>query len=231
MSRVKVIRELIQVVFGLVIFSYGVHLTIAADIGVAPWDCLGQGIALHTPFNYGIAMTIVSVLVLIIDVFLRQPIGYGMLIDAFLTGNLIQLFGDRCDFSNGLIRDTLKLSGAAGVIGSCLMIIVGIVFMSVGQAVYMSAAQSCGPRDTMMVGIGLMLPKVPIGIIQNGILFAVFAAGWVLGGSVGIGTVVCVFVPGIIMQIVFKLMHFEPREVQHKNILESTKILIGRKTV
>ncbi|MDO4459589.1 MAG: hypothetical protein Q4C42_05825 [Clostridia bacterium] len=225
--RLKTVKELLRVVIGLAIFAYGVHLTIAANIGVNPWDVLGQGIAKHTPLNYGIAMTATSILVLLIDVLLRQPIGYGMLIDALLTGNLVQLYNDYGHFTNNLVGETLKLSGIPAVCASVVMMLIGIVFMAVGQAIYMGAGQSCGPRDTMLVGLALRFRKIPIGLIQNCILLSVFVVGWILGGSVGIGTVICVLLTGPVMEYVFKIMKFEPRKINHKNIIESTKILFG----
>ena len=70
--RRTVILEWIKIVFGLLVFSFGVHLTIYANIGLAPWDCLGMGMAKHTPFNYGISMTIIAVTVLVIDIVMKE---------------------------------------------------------------------------------------------------------------------------------------------------------------
>ena len=229
-DRRIVLIELLRVILGLMVFSYGVHLIIAADIGVAPWDCLGQGIANHTPLNYGMAMTVVSICVLALDLLLRQPIGYGILFDTFLTGNMIQFCNDHCGFSNGLISMTLQLDGLGAILASCLMICVGLVFMAVGQVIYIGAGQSCGPRDTLTVGLGQCFPKVPIGLIQNSILLVVFVAGWLLGGSVGVGTLLGVFGTGIVMQVVFGIMHFEPREVRHRSFAETTRMLVYGKT-
>ena len=61
----------IKIVFGLLVFALGVHLTIRADLGLAPWDCLGMGIPYHTPLNYGLSMTATCVIVLLIDVLLK----------------------------------------------------------------------------------------------------------------------------------------------------------------
>ena len=68
-----------RIILGLGVFALGVHLTIFANIGLAPWDCLGMGVANHTPLNYGLAMTSVSVTILIIDLLLRERIGFGHL--------------------------------------------------------------------------------------------------------------------------------------------------------
>ena len=91
-SRKAVILGWLRIVLGLLVFAFGVHLTIFANIGLAPWDCLGMGMAEHTPFNYGISMTIIAVTVLIIDIILKERIGFGTIIDAFLTGNFVQAY-------------------------------------------------------------------------------------------------------------------------------------------
>ena len=65
--RRRVFREWLRIVWGLLVFAFGVHLTIFANIGLAPWDCLGMGIARHSPLNYGLSMTLVAVTVLGID--------------------------------------------------------------------------------------------------------------------------------------------------------------------
>ncbi len=91
-GRKQILREWAQVVAGLVVFAFGVHLTIFANIGLAPWDCLGMGIANHTPLNYGLAMTLCAVLILLLDIAMKERIGFGTIIDALLTGNVVQLF-------------------------------------------------------------------------------------------------------------------------------------------
>ena len=61
----QIFLEWLQIAAGLAVFSLGVHLTIFANIGLAPWDCLGMGVAKHTPLNYGLSMTVMSVFILI----------------------------------------------------------------------------------------------------------------------------------------------------------------------
>ena len=91
-GRSGIILGWLKITAGLLVFALGVHLTIYANIGLAPWDCLGMGIANHTPFNYGISMTVIAVVILITDVLLKERIGFGTIIDALLTGNFVQMF-------------------------------------------------------------------------------------------------------------------------------------------
>ena len=70
-TRKEIVLGWIRIVCGLLVFSFGVHLTIYANIGLAPWDCLGMGIAKHTPLNYGLSMTCIALTVLLIDILLK----------------------------------------------------------------------------------------------------------------------------------------------------------------
>lgn len=151
-DRKAVILGWLRIVLGLLVFSFGVHLTIYANIGLAPWDCLGMGIAKHTPFNYGISMTIIAVTVLMIDILLKEKIGFGTIIDALLTGNFVQAF----NYMNPLPENTNTWIGIA-------IMLFGFVFMALGMWIYMKAEQCCGPRDALLVGLGKRLPKIPIG--------------------------------------------------------------------
>ena len=220
MSRSQIVLQWLQIAFGLWVFSFGVHLTIFANIGVAPWDCLGMGIAAHTPLNYGLAMTATSVAILLIDLALRERIGYGTIIDALLTGNFVQLYNDLNPFAPG---DSVWV----GVV----LMLVGFVFMALGMWIYMRASQGCGPRDALLVGLGKRLPSVPIGAVQIVLWSAVTVVGWLLGGPVGIGTLLSAFGAGAVTQVVYQLLHFEPRDIDHRDVVEITKRLTARPSI
>lgn len=213
-KRSGIILGWLKIVAGLLVFSFGVHLTIYANIGLAPWDCLGMGIANHTPFNYGISMTIIAVTILIIDVLLKERIGFGTVIDALLTGNFVQMFNS---------ADPLPPNENIWI-GIAVML-AGFVFMALGMWIYMSAEQCCGPRDALLVALGKRLPKIPIGIVEVLLWSVVLLIGWLLGGQVGIGTLISTFGAGLVMQLVYSLIHFEPRELKHKGLFETVRIL------
>ena len=214
-DRKKIIGQWIRIVLGLLVFSFGVHLTIRANIGLAPWDCLGMGIAKHTPLNYGLAMTIMAVIILAVDLLLKERIGYGTVIDALLTGNFVQMFND---------LDPLPENNSM-ILGIGIML-AGLVFMAVGMWIYMRGEQCCGPRDSLLVGLGKRMPKVPIGMVGVILWASVLLAGWLLGGPVGIGTLISTFGAGLVMQVVYSLLHFEPRKVKHLDLLTVTRMLV-----
>lgn len=216
-TRKNIILGWLKIAAGLLIFAFGVHLTIYANIGLAPWDCLGMGIANHTPFNYGISMTLIAVVIVLIDVIMKERIGFGTIIDALLTGNFVQMFNSL----NPLPENDNVWIGIG-------VMLAGFVFMAIGMWVYMSAEQCCGPRDALLVALGKRMPKIPIGIVEVMLWSAVLLVGWLLGGKVGIGTLISTFGAGLVMQLVYTLIKFEPRKLRHRGLIETVRILSGK---
>ena len=213
----RIIAEWFQIASGLAVFAFGVHLTIFANIGLAPWDCLGMGIAKNTFLNYGLAMTATSVVILFIDYLLNEPLGYGTIIDALITNNLVQLYND----INPLPENNDTFFGI-------VLMVIGFFFMAIGMWIYMKAAQGCGPRDSLLVGLGKLMPKMPIGVVEILLWAAVLVIGWLLGGPVGIGTLIATFGAGAVMQIEYTLLRFDPRDIKHRNVTEITAALKRR---
>lgn len=205
----KPISSLFRILFGLSIYSFGVYLTIYANIGLAPWDCLAVGISRHTPLNYGGAMAAVSLAAIVIQLLLHERIGIATVLDAIITGNLTQLF---CNISPYPDNHSLWL----GII----FMIFGFLFIALGMFVYMSAEYGCGPKDGLLIAIGKRLPKIPIGIVEILLWVVVTLIGWLLGGTVGIGTVISMFGAGMVMHLFYRIIHFDPRALHHRSISE-----------
>jgi uncharacterized membrane protein YczE len=197
-----------------VIYSFGVYLTIYANIGLAPWDCFGMGIAKHTPLNYGSSMVLIGVCAIVIQLILRERIGFATLFDALLTGNIVQFL---TDISPYLENHSLRL----GIV----FMLFGFLFIALGMYVYMSAECGCGPKDGLLIAIGKRMPKISIGVVEMLLWATVTFAGWLLGGSVGIGTVISTFGAGAVMHLFFDVIGFEPRKLRHRSIKETFSIL------
>ena len=216
-TKTQMIKEILKSALGLFIFSIGVYLTIQADIGLAPWDCLSMGVSGKVGYSYGIVHTVISIVILIIDILLKEKIGYGTILDALLVGNYVDL-----------IDHIITLPQFHSIPISCIMVIIGLFIMGYGQYFYMDAAQGCGPRDSLLIALGKRFPKTPIGVVQTVLVGIALLIGWFLGGPVGIGTVISVFGMGTALQIVCKILHFEPRNVVHKNVFETNRIFFQK---
>lgn len=210
--RKENLGSVIRTVLGLFITATGEYLSVSADIGLAPWDCLSMAISYHTSWSFGTSCVMSGMVILIIDIFIKEPIGVGMVLDVLLVGKFMDMFE-----AMGLILDIR--STPAGI----LLMLIGMLLMGIGQYVYISSGQGCGPRDAMLVGIGKRLHWLPIGLVQIIVLGMVVLVSYLLGGPIGIGTLISIVGVGSMMQLVFHVVHFEPRDVVHKNIFEFVK--------
>lgn len=212
-TKTGIILNSLRAALGLFLFGLGVHLTIQANIGVGPWDAFNLGLSGTFGIKYGTASIIVSLIILAIDVFLREPIGIGMFLDAFVVGKTVDLF----NYLGIIPMQETMLSGLA-------MMLAGLVIESFSLYIYMSAALGCGPRDTLLVALAKRIRKVPIGAISIVMLAVVTFIGWRLGGSIGIGTIICAFLTGPIMQLAFHVVGFVATDVKHQDILGSLRV-------
>lgn len=199
----------LKATFGLVLFAFGTYLTVQADIGIAPWDVFSKGISYHTSLTYGQAAIVISVVIVLFDLLLKEKIGIGTILDAFIVGLSLDFF----ESMNLMTKsDNLLLS--------LIIFTIGMFLMAYSQYFYMSAGLCCGPRDSFLVGIGKRFKKTPIGVVNIVIMSVVLVIGTFLGGPVGIGTLYSVAGIGVMQQMVFHFLKFEPREVTHYSLLD-----------
>ena len=211
---IRVLRSILRTIFGLLIYAFGVYLTIAANIGLAPWDCFCMGVSQHTSLNYGSTMVLISVTAILIQLLLRERIGFATILDALITGRLTQFYIDISPYPEN----------HSPLLGIVLMLL-GFLIIDLGIYVYMSAELGSGPKDGLMIVIGKKLSMIPIGIIGILLWSAVTLIGWLLGGSVGIGTLLSIFGAGFIMHIFYDAIGFEPRKLKHKSLKDFCAIL------
>lgn len=200
----------LRCILGLFLYALGVYLTLRANIGLAPWEVLAMGIAGRTGLIYGNANLMVSFVVLALDVLMRERIGIGTVLNTIICSKAVDLY---------LWLDLVPQQESVGM--GIVLLVAGMFVVAIGQWVYISPGLGSGPRDSFMVGVGKRVRKLPIGLVQNGILLTVLLVGWLLGGPVGIGTLISVVGMGTAMQIVFRTVKFEPRNVEHENVVQS----------
>ena len=217
-TKTQILFRSLKASLGLFAFGFGVYLTILADIGVAPWEAFSLGLSRHLPLSYGDISVITSFIIVGIDLLMKESIGLGTLLDALIVGKSTDLF----------IRLDLFPHPSHPVV-SLIILVAGMFVMSFTQYFYMTAALGCGPRDTLLVALGKRVRRIPIGCVSIAILLTVLAAGWALGGPVGLGTVITAFGLGVTMQLILRLVRFEPRDVRHQSLTETVRLLRGEK--
>jgi uncharacterized membrane protein YczE len=168
-------RRLSQLLAGLALYGLSLALVVEAGLGVAPWDVLHQGLARVTGMSMGTWVVLVSVLVLLLWVPLHQRPGVGTLLNAVLIGVFLDL-------------SLALLPGLHGLPLRLVALAAGVGLNAVATAAYIGARLGPGPRDGLMTGIAARGHSVRA--VRTGIEVTVLVAGWLLGGTVGLGTVV-----------------------------------------
>jgi uncharacterized membrane protein YczE len=174
-----------RLLLGLFLFGAGSALQVQANLGLSPWEVLHQGIATRTPLSIGIASIAVSVLVLVLWIPLRQAFGIGTLTNAVLVGLFIDLVIFTVPAPDSLALRWLFLIG-------------GIVCVAVGSGFYIGVHLGPGPRDGLMTGIARQGPSLRIA--RTGIEGSALVIGWLLGGTIGVGTVLFSLTIGPLVQ-------------------------------
>ena len=211
-----ILANMLLAAVSLFVNGFGVYLTIQANLGAAPWDVLNLGMSKSFQILYGTASITVSLTILVIDILLKEPIGIAMFIDAIVVGKAV-------DFFNWIHVVPKCNSLTTGI----PVLLCGLVILSYTQYAYMMASLGCGPRDTLLVGLCKRITKIPIGAVSIALLSAATLIGWILGGPVGIGTVICAFATGPIMQMAFKSVKFDPTRVRHQRLGASMKTVMS----
>lgn len=168
-------RRLAQLYAGLWLYGLSLALVVEAGLGLAPWDVLHQGLARVTGLSIGTWVVLVSVLVLLLWVPLRQRPGLGTLSNAVLVGVSLDVCLAVLPDVEGLPLRVASLAAGVGL-------------NAVATAAYIGARLGPGPRDGLMTGIAAR--GHPVRAVRTAIEVAVLAGGWLLGGTVGVGTVV-----------------------------------------
>ena len=205
----------------LFVNGFGVYLTIQANIGAGPWDVLNLGLSKTLGILYGTASIAVSCTILAIDILLKEPIGIAMFIDAVVVGKAV-------DFFNHIHA----VPPASSLLTGIPIMIVGLFIMAYTQFTYMAASLGCGPRDTLLVGLAKRVKRIPIGAVSIALLSLATLIGWLLGGPVGVGTLICAFCTGPIMQLAFRSVRFDATGIKHQRMMDSARIIFsGKKPV
>lgn len=197
----RLVRRLSQLVLGLVLYGLTLAMIIRAAVGNAAWDVLHQGIAKHSPLTIGEAVIVMSLVVLVLWIPIKEMPGLGTIANSFLVGLSADVFLRW--FST---PDDLSLR--------VLMMVAGVVLNGVATALYIGSQFGPGPRDGLMTGLHRRT-GVSIRLVRTGLELSVVAIGFVLGGVVGLGTIVYTLAIGPLVQLMlpYAIVEVGAREV------------------
>jgi len=168
----------LSLVAGLGLFAAGIVALLESGLGLPPWDVLNQGISDRTPLSFGTANIVVAVCVMVLAWALGARIGPGTVANAILIGLFVDL----------LLRSAAVDGLSDEPLGARIGLMVGgILVIGLGSGLYIGAGMGAGPRDSLML-VTAARSGVRIGAVRAALEIAVTAAGFALGGTIGIGT-------------------------------------------
>ncbi len=171
--------SVLMLLIGLTIFGLGEALLIAAGVGVSPWTVLAQGVSKHWACSIGTSTAVISACVLLLWLPLKQIPGLGTFLNIVVIALVI-------DFS------LPYLPNFETTILKVLLAATGVFVTGVGGAIYLISNLGPGPRDGLMTGLQ-RITNLPIAGVRGGIEVTVVILGWLLGGVVGLGTLLFAF--------------------------------------
>ncbi|HEU5044540.1 MAG TPA: hypothetical protein VFT75_10460 [Nocardioidaceae bacterium] len=169
-------RRLVQLYAGLVLFGVSMALQLRSTLGLDPWDVLHSGLARHLGLSFGTVVIIVSFLVLLLWIPLRQMPGLGTISNAVVIG-----------LTTNAVLSVLVTPDSAAL--RWLLLVSGIALNGFADALYIGSQLGPGPRDGLMTGLVRRTGR-SFRLIRFSIEATVLAAGWLLGGTVGVGTLI-----------------------------------------
>ncbi|MEV8319862.1 hypothetical protein AB0Q95_37460 [Streptomyces sp. NPDC059900] len=168
-------RRIPQLLLGLVGYGAAVMLLVQSGLGAASWNVLTEGTAHALGISFGWATNLIAVLVLIAWIPLRELPGLGTLLNVAIVGFAAD-------------ATALVLPAPQGLPAAIAYLLLGLVALAFFDALYLGAQFGSGPRDGIMTGL-VRLTRLPVAAVRTGIEVTVAAGGWLLGGTVGAGTV------------------------------------------
>jgi uncharacterized membrane protein YczE len=183
----RTVRRLVQLAVGLVLYGVSMAMMLRSGLGLDPWDVFHSGIAQHLQLSFGTIVIIVGALVLLLWWPLRQWPGLGTIANVFVIG---------------LATDaTLAVLDAPGpMVARAALLVGGIVLNGLAGALYIGSQFGPGPRDGLMTGLVRRTGR-SFRLVRTSLELTVLATGWVLGGVVGVGTVLYALLIGPVLQV------------------------------
>ena len=187
----RLTRRATQLLVGLVMCGFGIAFVVQAVLGASPWDVLTLGIINHIPLSFGLVTVSISAIVLLLWIPLREKPGIGTVLNALIVG-------PAADLGLSIIPEAEVLWLQA------IFFAIGLLFFSGGVGLYIGAGFGSGPRDGLMTGLHRKF-GMPIWVARTGLEVAAVAVGWLLGGIVGVGTLVFAVLIGPLCQFFIRI--------------------------
>ncbi|MFI7000639.1 YitT family protein [Nocardia sp. NPDC050175] len=205
------IRRLVALYVGLWLYGFSMAVMVRAGLGLDPWDVFHQGVAGHVPTSFGAVTALTGIAVLLAWIPLRQRPGVG-------TVSNVVVIAVSVDVGLWLLPAWEMIPARVGAMGAA------VVLNAIATVLYIGAGMGPGPRDGLMTGL-VRRTGLSVWVVRTSIEVTVLVIGWVLGGSVGIGTLVYAFGIGPLIQLLIPLVNRHLPGFQDKPAVEPVAVV------
>ncbi len=182
----KLPRRIVQLLVGLILYGVSMAMMLRATLGLNPWDVFHAGVTSRVPVTFGQVTIIVGALVLLLWIPLRQWPGLGTIANVIVIGLAVD-------------AALAVIDSPSGLPAQLALLLAGLVLNGLAGGLYIGSQLGPGPRDGLMTGLALRT-GLSIRLVRTGLELTVLGAGWLLGGPVGIGTVLYAMAIGPLVQ-------------------------------
>ena len=182
----KLPRRLVQLLAGLILYGVSMAMMLRATLGLNPWDVFHAGLTGRVPVTFGQVTIIVGALVLLLWIPLRQWPGLGTIANVVVIGLAVD-------------AALAVMDSPSGLPAQLALLVAGLVLNGLAGGLYIGSQLGPGPRDGLMTGLALRT-GLSIRLVRTGLELTVLAVGWLLGGPVGLGTVLYAMTIGPLVQ-------------------------------
>lgn len=199
-------------VTGLALYALGNYFgVLAGSAGTNGWNTMALGLSNATGMSFGTSVFAISAAILIIDFLGKGKLGIGTFLNAFLIAVLSDFFLNILTF----------IPAPPNMFVGVLYTLFGQLIIAFATVVYMKPGLGAGPRDTLMVITGKLIPNLPVGLFKFVLEIMALAAGILMGADFGIGTVLVIALQASFFQFACYVCRFEPRDVRNEDLIDT----------
>ncbi|MDR1781470.1 MAG: hypothetical protein LBR40_00495 [Bacilli bacterium] len=202
-------KNSLYLIAGYILMAIGIALSVRSHLGLSPWDVLNEGFSKSFNVSFGMANLIISFIVIILACLIKIYPGIGTFINSLIVGFLID-------------SAMLFIPNAQSFIMQLIFGLLGVFILAIGTVFYIVVDLGAGPRDNLLLGVILKF-KTDTTYVKPILEGLVLILGFILGGTIGLGTILALLLTGYFMDIFFRLLKFDPKEIKQKNIFEQIK--------
>ena len=212
-------RRIIICIAGLALYALGtVFGVFAGAAGTNGWNTLAIGLSDVTGMSFGTAVFAIGAAILVIDFLGKGKLGLGTFMNVLLIPWMSDIF----------LKTLTFIPSPSNMAVGVAYTLIGQLILAFATVIYMRPALGAGPRDTLMVVTGKLVPKVPIGIVKFVLEMLALLGGIIMGAAFGIGTVLVIALQASFFQFACKVCRFEPRDIVNEDLADTFRRIRNR---